>query len=52
MASTNLRKVRRTHTLGQDRLMTLLNKQGKEIYDHDKITEQIEELYTKLYESE
>ena len=52
MASKNLRKVRRTQTLDQDRLITLLNKQGREIHDQDKITERIEEFYIELYNSE
>ena len=52
MASKSLKKVRRTHTLGQDRLITLLEKQTKDIRDQDKITERIEELYTQLYDSE
>ena len=30
--------------LGQDRLITLLDKQGREIHDQDKIIERIEEL--------
>ena len=37
MASKSLKKVRRTQMLGQDRLVTLLNKQGREICDQDKI---------------
>ena len=51
MASKNLRKVRRTQKLGQVRLVTLLDKQGREIHDHDKIVERIEEFYTELYDS-
>ena len=47
MALKSLKKVRRTQTLGQDRLVTLLDKE-----DHDKIMERIiEELYTGLYDS-
>ena len=38
--------------LGQDRLITLLDKQGRTIRDQDKIIERIEELYTKLHKSE
>ena len=49
MVSKRLRKVRRTQKLGQDRLITLLEKQGKEIHYQDKI---IEELCTELYDSE
>jgi len=52
MASKNLRKVRRTQSLGQDRLTTLLEKQGREIHDQDKIIERIDTFYTELYYSE
>ena len=52
MASKNLKKVRRTQTLGQDRLITLPDKQGRKIHDQDKIIERIEEFYTDLYNSE
>ena len=52
MASKNLKKVRRTKILGQDRLVTLLDKQGREIRDQDKIVERINEFYTELYDSE
>ena len=45
-------KVRRTQKLGQDRLITLLDMQGREIHDQDKILERIEEFYTALYDSE
>ena len=38
--------------LGQDRLITLLDKQGREIHDQDKIIERIDELYMELYDSE
>ena len=38
--------------LGQDRLITLRDKQGTEIHDQDKIIERIEKFYTKLYDSE
>ena len=38
--------------LGQDRLITLLGKHGREIHDQDKIIERIEEFYTELYDSE
>ena len=38
--------------LGQDRFITLLDKQGREIRDQDKIMERIEEFYTELYDSE
>ena len=51
MASKSLKKGRRTQKLGQDRLITLLEKQGREIRDLDKNIEQ-EEFYTELYNSE
>ena len=38
--------------LGQDRLVTHLDKQGREIHDQDKMIERIEEFYTELYDSE
>ncbi len=38
--------------LGQDRLITLLDKQGREIHDQHKIIERIEAFYTELYDSE
>ena len=50
--SKSLRKVRRTQKLAQDRLITLLNKQGREIHDQDTIIERIEEFNTELYDSE
>ena len=52
IASKNLKKVRRTQKIGQDRLITFLDKQGREIHDQDKIIERIEEFYTELYDSE
>ena len=52
MPSKGLRKIRRTQKLSQDRLVTLIDKQGKEIHDQDKIIERIEEFYTELYDSE
>jgi len=52
MASTSLKIIRRTQKLGQDRLITLLGKQSREIHDQDKIIERIEEFYTELYDSE
>ena len=45
MASKSLKKVQRTQMLGQDRLITLLDKQGN-------IIERIEEFYTEPYDSE
>ena len=52
MASKCLKKPRRTQMLAQNRLFTLLDKQGREIRDQDKIIERIEEFYTELYDSE
>ena len=49
--SKSLNKVRRTHILGQRRLITLDN-QGREIQDQDKILERIEEFYTELCDSD
>ena len=37
--------------LGQHRLITLLDKQGREIRDQDKVIERIEEFYTELNDS-
>ena len=37
--SKSLIKVRRTHILGQNRVITLLDNQGREIQDQDKILE-------------
>ena len=41
-ASKSLKKVRRTHSLGKNRMITQLDKQGKEIQEQDKIMERIE----------
>ena len=51
-ASNSLKKVRRTHSLGKNRMITLLEKQGKEIQEQDKIMERIQELYSELYDSD
>ena len=51
-ASKSLTKVRRTHNLGKNRMVTLLDKQGKEIQEQDKIMERIEEFYSELYYSD
>ena len=48
-ASKSLKKVRRTHNLGKNRMITLLDKHGKEIQEQVKIMERIEELYSELY---
>jgi len=45
-------KVRKTQKLGQDTLITHVDKQGREIYDHDKIIEIIEDVYTESYDNE
>ncbi|KAK2145682.1 hypothetical protein NP493_3881g00003 [Ridgeia piscesae] len=52
MASKSLKRVRRTQMLCQDTLITLLDKQGREIGDQEKIIERIAEFYTELYDSE
>ena len=52
MASKSLKKIRRTQKLRQDRLITLLGKQGREIHDQDKIIERIEEFYAELCDGE
>ena len=51
-ASKSLKKVRRTHSLGKNRMITLLDKQGKEIQEQDEIMERIEEFYSELYDSD
>ena len=51
-ASKSLKKVRRTHNLGKNRTITLLDKHGKEIQVQDKIIERIEEFYSELYDSD
>ncbi len=45
-----MKKVRRTHSLGKNRMITLLDKQGKEIQEQDMIMERIEEFYSELYD--
>ena len=51
-ASKSLKKVRRTHILGKNRMITLLDKQGKEIQEQDKIMERIAEFYSELFDSD
>ena len=51
-ASKGLKKVRRTHNLGKKRMITLLDKHGKEIQEQDKIMERIEEFYSELFDSD
>ena len=52
IASESLRKVRRTQSLGQNILITLLDKQGKEIHDQSESLERIEELFSELYNNQ
>ena len=47
MVSRILRKDRRTRKLSQNKLITLLDKQGGEIHDHAKIEERTDALYTQ-----
>ena len=51
-ASKSLKRVRRTHSLGKNRMITLLDKQGKEIQEQDKIMARIEEYSSVLYDSD
>ena len=51
-ASKSLKKVRRTHNLGKTRMLTLLDKHGKDIQEQDNIMERIEEFYSELYDSD
>ena len=51
-ASKSLKKVRRTHSLGKNRMIALLGKQGREIQEQDKIMERIEEFYSELFDSD
>ena len=51
-ATKSLKKVRRTHSLGKNGMIRLLDKQGKEIQQQHKIMERIEELYSELYNSD
>ena len=51
-SSESLKKVRRTHSLGKNRMITLLDKQGKDIQEQDKILERMEEFYSELYDSD
>ncbi len=47
-----MKKVRRTHSLGENKMITLLDKQGKEIQEPDKIMERMEEFYLELHDSD
>ena len=51
-ASKSLKKVRRTYSLGKNRVITLLDKQGKDIQEQDNIMARIEEYYSELYDSD
>ena len=50
--SKSLKKARRTHNLEKNRMITLLDKHGKEIQEQYKIMERIEEFYSELYDSD
>ena len=50
--SKTLKRVRRTHSLGKTRIITLLEKQGKEIQEQYNIMERIECIYSELYNSD
>ena len=52
MASKSLREVRKTQKIGQDRLVTLIDKQGRDIHDQDKIIARMEKFCTELNDSE
>ena len=47
-----MQEVRRTHILGKNRMITLLDKHGKEIQEQYKIMERIEEFYSEFYDSD
>ena len=47
-----LKKVRRTHSLGKHRMITLLDKQVKEIQEKYNIMERIQEINSELYDSD
>ena len=51
MTSKSLKKNPRTQKLSQYRLITLLDKQGRENHDQDKIIEIIDDIYSDLYDS-
>ena len=50
--SKSLKKVRSAHSLGKKRMITLLDKHGKETKEQDKIIARIEEYYSELYDSD
>ena len=47
----SIKKTRRTFALGRDRMVSLLDRDGLEITDQDKIIKRIEEFYGELYKS-
>ena len=49
-ASRSLKKVRRRHSLGKNRM--ILDKQGREIQEQDKIMERMEDFYSELFDSD
>ena len=51
-ASKSFKKARITHSLGKNRMITLLDKQDKEIQEQDKTMARIEQLYSELYDSD
>ena len=51
-SSKSLQKFRRTHNLGENRVITLLDKHGKEIQEQYKVMERIEEFYSEVYDSD
>ena len=51
MENKSINKAKRSQTLGKDRLVCLLDKQGNEITNQDKLMERIHEFYSELYSS-
>ncbi len=51
-ASESLKNVKTTHSQGKNRMITLLDKKGKDIQEQDKIMERIEEFYSEIYNSD
>ena len=52
MTPKSLKKFRRTQMKDHDSLITLLDKEGREIRDPDKIIERMDEFYTELHDCE
>ena len=42
----------RTHSIGKNRMIILLDKQDKQIKEQENIVERIEEFYSELYDSD